>query len=65
MHPTESFCFNVKLSLWIVGMGIAMTAKSETMFITACAKATFSKQLVVPDFKGLHGPPVMLVKVKV
>jgi hypothetical protein len=65
IQPTDIFCFVVKWRSWIVGIGTATTAKSDAMFRTAWARATFSRHLVVPDLRGLHGPPVILVRAKV
>lgn len=64
-QPTMALRFSEKWRLWIVGMGRAMTAKSDAIFRTAWDRATFSRHLVVPDLRGLHGAPVMMHKARV
>jgi NADH:ubiquinone oxidoreductase subunit F (NADH-binding) len=46
-------------------MGKAITAMSDAMFKTDCAKATFSRHTVVPVLSGLHGPPTMVHNTRV
>jgi len=62
---TVSFCLVDSCSDRMVGMGTNATAKSDAMFSTACASATFIRHDKVPSFNGLHGPPVMLVSTAV
>lgn len=44
---------------------MVMTARSDMMLREAWASATFSRHVMVPDLRGLHGPPVIIHRTKV
>lgn len=62
---TVSFCSRENWKPIIVGIGRAMTAKSDAIFSTARDGATFIRYLVVSDLRGIQGDPVIKHKAKV